>query len=74
MTESEVIQSTSGGRGGGVFSNGTDIVVVNSIFYDLQATKGGGMYCIGYSTPSYKSPTFINVAFAGNVCNAKYNF
>ena len=67
---SDVLSSSSLGRGGGVFSNGTNIVIVNSIFYDLQAIKGGGVYCIGYSTSdrdNAQSPEIINTAFIGNI-------
>ena len=47
-------------------SIGTNIVVVNSIFTDIVATKGGGMYCIGYSgVNETASPTMLNAVFAG---------
>jgi len=59
----------TGGRGGGIFSNGTNITVVNSLFYGNLAVKGGGLYCIGYAgnDETYKSPTITNVAFVNNV-------
>jgi len=62
------LSSTSGGRGGGVFSNGTNIIVLNSIFYGNLASKGGAIYCIGYTgvNGTYKSPTIINAAFINN--------
>jgi hypothetical protein len=68
-TLSSELSDITGGRGGGIFSNGTNITVVNSIFYENLAVKGGALYCIGYSDGGalYKSPTITNVAFIHNV-------
>jgi len=68
-TLSAELSDTGGGRGGGIFSNGTNITVVNSIFYKNLAVKGGGLYCIGYAgtDKDYKSPTMANDIFINNV-------
>ena len=64
-----VIKSTQSGRGAGVFSNGTNVVIVNSIIFNNVAMKGGGLYCIGYNSNSptdWYAPTIINTVFAQN--------
>jgi len=69
-----VITSTAVDRGAGVFSNGTNIVVVNSIFLQNYADKGGGLYCIGYDfkAPSHEqSPTLVNNYFLGNTASSR---
>ncbi len=60
----EILSSRSVQHGGGIYSNSTNITVVNSIFYMLySAGKGGGIYCIGQQgldENNVKSPTLIN--------------
>eukprot|EP01084_Bolivina_argentea_P096996 174353_1 len=55
---------------GGIYSNSTNITVINSIFNMLYTSgKGGAIYCIGQQgedITNIKSPIFINVAFLGN--------
>ena len=75
LTLQLVLQSTSGALGSGIYSNSTNIIVMNTIFYKLLAAgKGGGVYCIGQQgddVNNVKSPTFVNVAFLGNRAGAR---
>eukprot|EP01084_Bolivina_argentea_P077430 140441_1 len=65
-----VLSSTSTFVGSGIYSNSTNITVVNSIFTRLFSSgKGGAVYCVGMEDVDglvIKSPTFINVHFLGN--------
>ena len=85
----QVLSDTSDGRGGGINSNGTNVKIVNCLFTNIVATKGGGIYCMGnyYEPDSYNfSPTIINAIFIGNgaergggfggdaYCNFKCNY
>eukprot|EP01084_Bolivina_argentea_P298345 514110_1 len=76
----DVLTSTSAVVGGGIYTNSTNIIVANTIFYKLFSSgKGGAVYCIGLEVESWypgcetviKTPTFVNVAFLGNRATAR---
>jgi len=68
LTYNDVITANTPGRGGGVYANGTNVVIANSVFADMVVSKGGGVYCIGYtSSGNTKWPVIINSVFVNNI-------
>eukprot|EP01084_Bolivina_argentea_P021100 39188_1 len=70
----DVLTSTSTVVGAGIYTNSTNIMVTNSIFYKLFSKgKGGAVYCVGLEDETgvpcdykIKYPSFVNVMFLGN--------